>query len=220
MVTQLVSDRSKHPNRSSVLESYVPPTRPGFLRCNHLKSLFCFNGNSMTSSLRESNLVGMSWGSGNESFFRKFSLVMIRFGNHWILHNLSQSWASHGENVSPLNPRMTLLRQTFFFPAFRKEMSNIFVISYCALSRVIVILVLWFAQSLFLFSFLFYNIHWLTHPEINILAVYKSKPLWDDPIGINQWINHGSFTQSLHASCLYLLEKKYTINNVLASVRK
>ena len=84
-------------------------------------------------------------------------------------------------------------------------MGNIFVISYCAVSCVIVILAL-LSHTVFVFLFCF--ITFTAYSEIAILAISKSKPLWDAPVGINQQISHGSSTQNLNASCLYFLEKK------------
>ena len=61
------------------------------------------------------------------------------------------------------------------------------------------------------FVFLFCFITFTAYSEIAILAISKSKPLWDAPVGINQQISHGSSTQNLNASCLYFLEKKVLI---------
>ena len=98
-----------------------------------------------------------------------------------------------------------LLPLAFSFPSFGKEMGNIFVISYCAVSCVIVILAL-LSHTVFVFLFCF--ITFTAYSEIAILAISKSEPLWDAPVGINQRISHGSSTQNLNASCLYFLEKK------------
>ena len=59
-------------------------------------------------------------------------------------------------------------------------MGNIFVISYCAVSCVIVILVL-LSHTVFVFLFCF-----ITFTAYSEIAISRNKPLWDAPIGINQ----------------------------------